>query len=137
MKRKLEELERESTALRRIVDCLQNIAEEDVSQVVPLIRSNADLSEVYQHIQDYLLQNRERGREPSPVLEHLNSQVSNVLQKQKSITVLEEDDSNNSESSAGRSRRKRNGTHVTKACVPCRKAKAKVRRNTPASGSNC
>lgn len=90
LKRKVTELEHESSVLRDIIDHLRESPEEDVAKVVTLIRSGANLPEIHQCIQQHLDESRLHQRELSPPLVDLNLHIKNTMEKQSLLNASED-----------------------------------------------
>lgn len=89
MKRKLEELEQESSVLRGIIGYIRSTDEEAASQLIALIRSNVSVSEVHQCIQQRLQEPEAREQESYRTSGNPNTQVTQITQEQNLLPFSE------------------------------------------------
>lgn len=88
LKRKLDDLEQEASVLRDIVDILQSTPDDVSASILSIIRSGADCNEIHQCIKHHLAEDDRRGREHSPVLDELNTQIGTVVQNHESSNTI-------------------------------------------------
>lgn len=85
LKRKHDELLRDQYLLDKLLDKIKRSDDQEVRQIVSLIRSQASLDDVKACVRQQLLDNRVSGRELSPEFESLQSELTHLSSEAKEM----------------------------------------------------